>query len=98
MCAVFAESEVVSLLTSGAAVSSVAKAVLNSICDRIGAFLGRVGPRPPVACNGGVAGIPGFPQFLSERLNLSTFLVPPNPQIIGALGAALYAEGERNDM
>jgi predicted CoA-substrate-specific enzyme activase len=98
MCAVFAESEVVSLLTSGAAVSSVAKAVLNSICDRIGAFLGRVGPRPPVAFTGGVAGIPGFAQFLSERLNLSAFLVPPNPQIIGALGAALYAEGERNDV
>jgi predicted CoA-substrate-specific enzyme activase len=90
MCAVFAESEVISLLAGGAAVDDVARAVLNSICSRISNMLHRTGASPETVFSGGVAAIPGLPAYFAEMMALPGFLVPPNPQIVGALGAAVH--------
>lgn len=90
MCAVFAESEVISLLSAGAGVGDVARAVLNSICDRISNMLHRTGASPETVFTGGVAAIPGLPVYFSKKMEQPDFLVPPNPQIVGALGAALH--------
>lgn len=94
MCTVFAESEVISLLASGKPPADVARAVLNSICDRTGVMLARMGIEPPVVFTGGVASLPGMPEYLVQRLGLPGLLVPPHPQIVGALGAALCGLNE----
>ncbi|MDQ0287088.1 putative CoA-substrate-specific enzyme activase [Desulfofundulus luciae] len=90
MCTVFAESEVVSLLAAGQPVGAVARAVLNSICDRAQNLLLRLGIEPPVVFTGGVAAIPGLPVYFARRMGLPDLLVPTRPQLVGALGAALY--------
>lgn len=95
MCTVFAESEVVSLLAAGKPVGAVARAVLNSICDRTQNLLARVGIVPPVVFTGGVAAVPGLPAYFSRRMGLKRMglpdlQVPDNPQLVGALGAALF--------
>lgn len=90
MCTVFAESEVISLKNHGAAPQDIAWAVHVSVADRLIAMLGRVGYGAAVVFTGGVAKNPCMVQLLRERLEVEV-LVPVHPDIVGALGAALYA-------
>jgi activator of 2-hydroxyglutaryl-CoA dehydratase len=54
-----------------------------------------VGIREEVVFAGGVALNPCLRELLEERLGL-TVLVPPEPQLVGAYGAALSALREAN--
>jgi len=91
MCTVFSESEVISLIASGESKQSIALGLHESIVSRLLALVGRVGVEPPVVLTGGVARNPCIRALLERRLGLP-LLVPDEPQIVGALGAALSAE------
>jgi (R)-2-hydroxyacyl-CoA dehydratese activating ATPase len=90
MCAVFAESEVVSLIGRGADSRQVALGIHQAISSRITAMIQRIGLRPPLVFAGGVANNPCMRLTLAEELKV-TPLIPSNPQTTGALGAAIYA-------
>jgi len=90
MCTVFAESEVISMLASGCSKADIAVAVHNAIARRITGLVGRLGIKEYLAMSGGVAKNKGVVRALEKKLNCS-LLVPPEPQIVGALGAALIA-------
>ncbi len=90
MCTVFAESEVISLIASGAAPEDIARGIHAAVADRIAALAERVGMGPPAVMTGGVAKNPGARKALEDRFGLS-LLVPAEPQTAGALGAALIA-------
>jgi predicted CoA-substrate-specific enzyme activase len=93
-CTVFAESEVISLIASGAAPDDIAWGVHLAISERIAALAERLGVAPPAVMTGGVAKNPAARKALEERFRLK-FLLPEEPQLVGALGAALVAL-ERN--
>jgi activator of 2-hydroxyglutaryl-CoA dehydratase len=95
MCAVFAESEVTSLIARGTPLPLIARGLHEAICDRSVALLRRVGIREDVVFAGGVALNPCLRELLEERLGV-TILVPPEPQLVGAYGAALSALREAN--
>jgi predicted CoA-substrate-specific enzyme activase len=88
MCTVFAESEVTGLIAKGTPRPEIARGLHEAICDRSSALLKRVGLEKEVVFAGGVARNPCLRSLLEERLGYS-LLVPDNPQIVGALGAAL---------
>ncbi len=90
LCAVFAESEVVGLVTRGEHPQDIARAVHHSVARRSAAMLQRVGADPPVFFAGGAALNTCLVAMLSEALGTEVF-VPPDPQLVGALGAALLA-------
>jgi predicted CoA-substrate-specific enzyme activase len=92
MCAVFAESEVVSLLAQGHEREDVAAGVFEAFAHRVGNLAKGVGIREKVAFVGGAAKNPGLRKALANYLSIE--LVPLNidPQIVGALGAAILAE------
>ncbi len=93
MCTVFAESEVVSLIADGAEVSHIVHGLHRAIAVRTQSLLKRVAKRYQdlqVAMSGGVARSPGVVRALSAALGV-TVLIPPNPDTVGALGAALIA-------
>jgi predicted CoA-substrate-specific enzyme activase len=90
MCTVFAESEVVSLIASGTPVEDIAWGVHLAIADRIAALVDRVGSVAPAVMTGGVAKNPAARKALEDRFGFR-LLVPEEPQIAGALGAALIA-------
>ena len=90
ICTVFAESEVISLLARGGDKRDIAAAVFEAIARRIVALVGQVGIKERVVMTGGVAKSPGMVKALERKLN-TTILVPQQPQITGALGAALIA-------
>jgi len=99
MCTVFAESEVVSLLADGSAVSEIARGLHRAIASRTQALVRRVArdlnDGLNVAMSGGVARNRGVVRALSEALGCN-ISVPDEPDIVGALGAALIAR-ERTD-
>ncbi len=90
ICAVFAESEVVSKIAEGKKVEDIVNGIHNSICGRAAAMLDRLGIEPELVMTGGVAKNKGVLAALEDRLKCRV-LVPEEPQIVGALGAALYA-------
>jgi benzoyl-CoA reductase subunit D len=89
-CAVFAESEVVSLVHAKTSKADISRAVHDAIASRIGSMVRRVGVNDEVALVGGVAYNPGFIDSLSRGLE-TKIAVPDNPEYVGALGAALTA-------
>ncbi|MFH0983601.1 MAG: acyl-CoA dehydratase activase [Planctomycetota bacterium] len=89
-CAVFAESEVVSLIHAKTPREDIARAVLDSIASRIISMVRKVGFEKDVALIGGVARNPGFVEALKRGLQMDV-LVPQDPEYVGALGAALAA-------
>jgi len=91
LCTVFAESEVVGLIGRGEDRRMIAKGVILSIAKRSVSLLKRVKVHPPVVFTGGVAKNKALVKALEELLKVHV-LVPENPQITGALGAALSAK------
>lgn len=91
MCTVFAESEVVSLIAADQPREVIIRGLHSAIADRILGMVGRVGIEEEVTLTGGVAKNEGVVRALEERLGVKLF-IPPEPQIIGALGAALLAK------
>ena len=89
MCTVFAESEVISLRARGFTKEDIAAGLIESIAKRVVVMARQVGLKQNVAFVGGVAKNVGIKGALERELGLS-FYVPPEPQITGALGAALY--------
>lgn len=90
MCTVFAESEVISLTARGAARHEVALAIHKAIVSRSVALLKRVSQDGGVFFAGGVALNECVRTLVGQELGRPVF-VPPDPQIVGALGAALFA-------
>ncbi len=89
-CVVFAESEVVSLLSRGAKCEDVLAGIQRSIAERLVSLAGKVPLVAPIIFTGGVAKNPGTTKYLSEALR-EELLVPEEPQITCALGASLLA-------
>lgn len=89
-CTVFAESEVVSLIAADQPREVIIRGLHDAVADRVMGLVQRVGFEEEVALTGGVAKNGGVVRALEERLRVKLF-IPPEPQIIGALGAALIA-------
>lgn len=88
MCATFAETEVISLLAEGNTKPDVLGAVHAAIASRTIGLVGRVGKKGPIVMTGGVAKNPAAVHYIQEALGMPLHL-PGDPQIAGALGAAL---------
>jgi len=89
-CTVFAESEAISQMARGAAREDVAAGLHRAIASRVLGLAGRMGLMPDVALTGGVALNRAVCAAL-EELSGQIFRVPCEPQLMGALGAALFA-------
>lgn len=90
LCTVFAESEVVSLIARGEDSSAIALALHEAIATRIATMVRRVGLEEKVLFAGGASLNNCLHRLLAEKLGTS-IIVPDNPQIVGALGAAILA-------
>ena len=92
-CTVFAETEVVVLRAGGKDVKDLIAGIHQAVALRVAAMASSLTFRPDAIFTGGVAKNIGVRRFLEERIGVK-FLVPDEPQIIGALGAALLAQTE----
>jgi len=82
---------VVSLIAQGVPRPEIVRGLHRSIAERTAGLASRLGLAPEVMMTGGVAKNPGVVRALSEKLG-AKIILPPEPQIVGALGAALIAQ------
>ena len=88
-CTVFAESEVISQLASGAKIEDIVKGIHDSIAARVGSLAKRVGLNDDIVFTGGVALNKGMIRALEENTGHKIH-TSPLCQLNGALGAALF--------
>ncbi len=91
LCTVFAEQEVAGYLSEGRRLEDVLAGLHEAFASRISSLAEQVRVEPPVVLTGGGAKNVGLRKALARRLGCD-LLVPPEPLITGALGAALLAE------
>jgi len=87
-CAVFAESEVISHIHRGVAKDKILAGLHRSVVDRILDLCRKITLEPDLVITGGVAKNPAVTTELGKKLGFK-ILIPDEPQIVGALGAAL---------
>lgn len=92
-CTVFAETEVISQRAQGRTKEDLIAGVLKSIAKRISIMASGIGLVKEVVFTGGVAKNIGVKRALEKEFSVD-ILVPEEPQIVGALGAALFAKDE----
>ena len=89
-CAVFAESEAISRIAEGTSKEDILAGIHRAMAAKTLNLIERVGMEPDCALIGGGAKDIGLVKSIEEILKLN-LLVPEEPQIVAALGAALIA-------
>ena len=91
MCTVFAEQEVISQLAGGEPVPNLVAGIHQAIAGRIFGLVSKLKIKPDVALTGGGAKNIGLVKALEAKFGCPV-LVPEEPLITGALGAALIGK------
>lgn len=96
-CVIFAETEVVSLLNDDKAVPDIIRALHKSMAGRVASLARGIGIDEDIVMTGGVAKNRGLFSSLALALNKPLKMLHEiDPQINGALGAALFARDFKN--
>jgi predicted CoA-substrate-specific enzyme activase len=91
ICTVFAESEVISQISRGTPKVDIIAGIHDAIASRVFGMASRVKIEKDLVMTGGVAKNKGVIKALEEKVGFK-ILVPEEPQIVGALGAAIIAQ------
>lgn len=90
MCAVFADSEIISLLAAGKSREEIAGGIVQSVVKRVMALSGRVLVESPILLTGGLADFEGMRNVLEQEFDYP-IQVSQLSRYAGAIGAALKA-------
>lgn len=90
-CAVFAESEVISLVGEGKPMEEIAAGIQLSVAKRCFVMAKKAGAADSVTLTGGCAKNEGLKKAIEKVLKINVVDLPTDPQLMGALGAAEYA-------
>lgn len=90
-CTVFAEQEVTSKLANGESVANLIAGIHEAIATRIYSMVCKLKIEPDIAVTGGGAKNAGLVKALETRFGWPV-LIPPEPLLTGALGAALVGK------
>jgi benzoyl-CoA reductase subunit A len=90
-CVVYATSEATGLMRKGWTREEVLAAYCKAMADRIFSLVERVGVKPGFAVTGGMAKNRGVMDRLIKKIGIERMQTRWDPQIAGAVGAALFA-------
>ncbi len=91
ICAVFAKSDAITYLRKGVAKSDILAGLHDAIATRCLNLLKRVSIVKDFSISGGISKNQGMVHKITEKVSLEPMLCE-DPQIIGALGAAIFAQ------
>jgi len=91
-CVVFAKSEATALLREGWPKNKVLAAYCSAMAHRVVTLLERIGVEEDFAITGGISKNIGVVKRLEDELGVKSLATDYDPQIAGAIGAALFAE------
>ena len=89
-CVVFAKSEILGLIRKGWGKERILAAFFNAVASRVVELLERVGVEPEFAITGGISKNIGVVRRIEEKLGLKALEPKYDPQLAGAIGAALF--------
>lgn len=89
MCSVFAESEVISLIANNKEKCDIAHGIHQAIAGKAYSLMRRVGLEEAYMMTGGVAKNPGVVRAVEDKIQ-SKLYICAEPEIVGAVGAALF--------
>jgi (R)-2-hydroxyacyl-CoA dehydratese activating ATPase len=95
-CAVFAESEIISLIHNGTREEDILRGIFRGLAERLYPQLLEIGIAKEIAITGGFARNKAIIVALEAMVGFP-LLVPENPIITGALGAALIGQTKRSE-
>jgi predicted CoA-substrate-specific enzyme activase len=90
-CTVFAQQEIISRLSEGAPLEDILAGIHDAIASRVARMVERLKVEPDVVLTGGVAKNAAVAKALEEKLSCK-ILVPQEPLLSGAIGAALLSK------
>jgi (R)-2-hydroxyacyl-CoA dehydratese activating ATPase len=90
LCTIFAQQEVVALLSRGEKLENILAGLHDALASRVATLARRLGIEPDLVLTGGVAKNIGMVKAMKESLGCEIF-VPEEPLLTGALGAAILA-------
>jgi bzd-type benzoyl-CoA reductase Q subunit len=93
-CSAFANTEAIGLFREGYTESQVLAAYLFGIACRLHAMVGRLNPEKELALTGGMAKNQGIVKRLEKLLGMKALTSETDPQLAGAIGAALMAASQ----
>jgi benzoyl-CoA reductase subunit A len=91
VCAVFAKSEAVAFMRQGESKADILAGLHEVIAKRVVSLLKQVGIADKFVITGGIASNVGVVAKIGQRLEGRQIVIPAEPMIAGALGAALFA-------
>ena len=91
-CYAFANTEAIGLFREGYKENEVLAAYFFAIAWRINGTIGRVQPEKEIAFTGGLAKNPGITKRLEKAMSITALTSEYDPQLAGAIGAALIAQ------
>ena len=97
-CAVFAESEVISLVGEGKPMEEIAAGIQLSVAKRCFVMAKKAGAADSVTLTGGCAKNEGLKKAIEKVLKINVVDLPTDPQLMGALGAAEYARQQGSNV
>jgi benzoyl-CoA reductase subunit A len=97
-CVIFAKSEVLSLMREGIPslmregipINEILAGLCDSVAERVKTLVQRVGIEEDFVISGGISKNSGVVKRLEQKLRVCAH-IPEEPQIVGAVGAALFA-------
>lgn len=97
-CGIFMEMDVIRLMRSGKKTSEIACAISEAVASRVKQIVRVVGIKNDIVMTGGVSKNRAVAKHLEDILNVSFVQLPYDPQLMGAIGAAVFASRslERN--
>ncbi len=90
-CVIFAKTEAIRLLHEGWSQNQVLAAYCAAMAQRVYALIQRIGVVQDFAITGGIAKNIGVVKRVEDKLGIKSVEIKPDPQITGAIGAALFA-------
>jgi len=91
-CCVFAESEVITLVNEGRELVDIVAGAHDSVVRRLAAIAGTIGITEDVVMTGGCAKNERLVKGLENHFKVEMKTLGVNPQLVGAIGAALFAQ------
>lgn len=91
VCSIFIDIEALTYINAGERLADVVAGISQAMANRLKTLVSRVGVEKEVCMTGGVAKNSGVVTCIEEKLGVKLRMMPEDPQIVGALGAALFA-------
>ena len=91
VCSIFAESEILHYRYERRDTADIAAGINSAMAERVNALVQRIGVEKEICITGGVAKNSGVVKNLEETLQLTAQKLDVDPQLVGAVGACLFA-------